>query len=215
MKLWKQVCETNPQITKQVKQRGGFTAVCAQAQLKRATELWGTYGDKWGVKRLDWGMIGIEGSAPLEATLDAIFYAPGIEFEISTDMAYKPGNDSRKKLLTDLTTKSLSKLGFNSDVFEGKFDDNKYVAEMNKKFKNDKNLNDKPTPKKPTKAQQAIIEKVAITLEEDLDGKGIDRAKLTRLLFAQKGDYPKDKSKITLIANWIIGNNWLQQLTGE
>jgi len=35
---------------------------------------------------------------------------------------------------TDELSKGLSKLGFNSDVFEGLFDDNKYVQQMMKEF---------------------------------------------------------------------------------
>ena len=140
MKLWNQVCVTDPGITKHVGQRGGFTAIDAQAQVKRATELWGPYGTDWGVRDCQYEMF------ENEISLTAVFYYPGDEdssFEIGSDMLWKPGNDSRKKLLTDLTTKALSKLGFNSDVFEGKFDDNKYVMEMKKKFNGDS----KPEPK--------------------------------------------------------------------
>ena len=35
-----------------------------------------------------------------------------------------------KKVATDALTKGLSKLGFNADVFMGKFDDNKYVNSL-------------------------------------------------------------------------------------
>jgi len=137
MDLWNQVCETDPVITKKVNQRGGFTAICAQAQLKTATELWGPYGGSWGVKDLHYTHHQSGENIPA-VSLIATFYCPGdIEFPIGTDMAYMPGNDTYKKLLTDLTTKALSKLGFNSDVFEGKFDDNKYVATMTQKFSDD------------------------------------------------------------------------------
>ena len=137
MKLWNEVCETNPATTKTVNQRGGFTAIAAQSQIKRATELWGPYGQAWGVQELNFGVIwGKDGIAD-EITLQGKFVYPDGCFEMATDIAYRQGNDSRKKLLTDLTTKALSKLGFNSDVFEGKFDDNKYVDTMNKKFNGD------------------------------------------------------------------------------
>ena len=49
---------------------------------------------------------------------------------MSNDMRYRPGDECRKKLLTDLRSKCLSTLGFNSDVFEGKFDDNRYVQNL-------------------------------------------------------------------------------------
>ena len=53
-------------------------------------------------------------------------------------------DDAVKKVATDALTKGLSRLGFNSDVFEGLFDDNKYVAEMNLKFGNKKKDTTKP-----------------------------------------------------------------------
>ena len=130
MDLWNQVCTTDPAVTKHVTQRGGFTAICAQSQIKRATELWGPYGSTWGVRSLTWGEIRDAAGEVVEVTLDAEFFYPHEErasFPISSDAAYKAGTDTRKKLLTDITTKALSKLGFNSDVFEGKLDDNKYT----------------------------------------------------------------------------------------
>ena len=134
MSFWNKVCETNPGITKDVSYGARkFTAIDAQHQLKRATELWGPYGGKWGVKNINWGYVGDGKATPIELTIEASFYSPLGEFEISSDTKYAVGGDCRKKLLTDLTTKALSKLGFNSDVFEGKFDDNKYVAEMTAK----------------------------------------------------------------------------------
>jgi hypothetical protein len=39
-----------------------------------------------------------------------------------------------KKIETDALTKAISKLGFNADIFLGKFDDVRYVAEMNAEF---------------------------------------------------------------------------------
>ena len=36
MKLWDAVSVTDPDTTRKVNQRGGFTAICAQAQLKEA-----------------------------------------------------------------------------------------------------------------------------------------------------------------------------------
>lgn len=134
MDLWNRVCKTDPATTKQVSQRGGFTSVCAQTQIKNATREWGPYGTQWGVTDCEHDYIRNAAGDVIEVALKATFVYPGGTFPLSTDMAYKPGNDSRKKLLTDLTTKALSKLGFNSDVFEGLYDDNKYVAQMRREF---------------------------------------------------------------------------------
>lgn len=139
MKIWDQVCTTDPETTKRVNQRGGFTAIDAQAQLKRATEVFGPYGTHWGLTDLDYYTIYDGEGNMVEVTLAARFYYPGGEFPMSNDMRYRPGDECRKKLLTDLRSKCLSTLGFNSDVFEGKFDDNKYVQSLN----NNKGLNEK------------------------------------------------------------------------
>ena len=127
MELWNQVCVTDPSHTKTVSQRGGYTTIDAQHQVQRATEIWGPYGKAWGVTDCEYGLIRNAAGEPVEMTMDAIFLYPGGSFPLGVDIAYRPNNDSRKKLLTNLTTKALSKLGFNADVFLGKFDDNQYV----------------------------------------------------------------------------------------
>jgi hypothetical protein len=45
----------------------------------------------------------------------------------------KVDNDA-KKIETDTLTKAISKLGFNADIFMGKFDDLRYIEEMNEEF---------------------------------------------------------------------------------
>jgi hypothetical protein len=177
MYLWGEVCETDPRITKHVSQRGGFTAIAAQSQIKAATKLWGPYGGKWGVNNLSYEFVWSKDGNPVGLMLHAEFYYPMIEFEecdnpeymrtgkgpeklrtaferptsfpISGDMPYKPGDECTKKLLTDVTTKALSKLGFNADVFEGRFDDNRYVSEMKKKFIATENVKPSETNVKP------------------------------------------------------------------
>ncbi len=158
MKLWEQVCQTDPATTKKVNQRGGFTAIAAQSQIKKATEIWGAMGDSWGLKNLLFGQIPNDPTQePVEVTLQAEFYCPEGAIEIATDMLYKAGNDSRKKLITDATTKALSKLGFNSDVFEGLFDDNKYVNDMQERFAGSNGEKKTVTMPKPKEAETPIV----------------------------------------------------------
>ena len=139
MKIWDKVCITDPEITKRVNQRGGFTAIDGQAQLRNATMLFGPYGAAWGITNLEYETVTDPDGNILEVTLTARFFYPGGEFPMSNDMRYRPGDECRKKLLTDLRSKSLSLLGFNSDVFEGKFDDNRYVQNLT----NNKGLGEK------------------------------------------------------------------------
>ena len=126
MTLWDAVSFTDPDTTRKVNQRGGFIAICAQSQLKTATKLWGPYGDAWGLAELKWEYIKA-GDTISEVALTAEFYYPNGSFTMSNDMVYKVGNETRKKLITDMRSKCLSTLGFNSDVFEGLYDDNRYV----------------------------------------------------------------------------------------
>ena len=148
MKIWNAVEVTNPAFTTSVNQRGGFTAIDAYYQIRQATELWGTYGGTWGLRHLK-----RELHPEMEmATLDAEFYYPGgsfeignsIELKISTKNGMKWDDEFVKKLETNTLSKALSKLGFGADVFMGKFDDMRYIRELNKKFGNQ--MPDAPSP---------------------------------------------------------------------
>jgi len=73
--------------------------------------------------------------------LNATFFFPGGEFEIKNSINLyidnaktKVDSDFAKKIETDTLTKAISKLGFNADIFMGKFDDTRYVDEMTKEF---------------------------------------------------------------------------------
>jgi hypothetical protein len=56
-------------------------------------------------------------------------------------------DDFFKKVATDALTKGLSKLGFNADVFMGKFDDNKYVNSLKEKFSKEETKEEEKTVK--------------------------------------------------------------------
>ena len=155
MTIWNAVCETDPAITKRVKYgKREFTNACAQAQRKRATELWGPFGGRWGVREAMFEYIRNAAGEIIELAYSADFYFPhdaektagSRGFPISSDEKYAPGQDCRKKVATDALTKGLSFLGFNSDIFEGKFDDNKYVAEMKAKYGNNERAGRDGTP---------------------------------------------------------------------
>ena len=142
MKLWQSVETTDPNFTKKVNQRGGFTAIGAQYQLRTATETFGPFGNGWGVEgeRIEkWEDVGL---AVYQATLWYLTYedfdvdgtVSRNEIPIHSSIKYQSNgrvdDDFMKKVATDALTKGLSKLGFNADVFMGKFDDNKYVNKL-------------------------------------------------------------------------------------
>lgn len=133
MELWNKVCKTDPEHTKKVNQRGGFTAIDAMYQIQTATEVFGAVGKGWG-----WNF-----SAPIFPPNGTVFVKCTLwhgdkettveQFgQKKLDTTKGADEDAVKKAATDALTKCLSYLGFNADVFLGKFDDNKYVEQLKK-----------------------------------------------------------------------------------
>tara|TARA_R110000824_G_scaffold98780_6_gene235519 strand:+ start:408 stop:1043 length:636 start_codon:yes stop_codon:yes gene_type:complete len=134
--VWSKVDTTDPKYTKKVNQRGGFTAIGAQYQLKKATELFGPFGKGWGVSGESFHHYENDGLFLYSAMLWYKLEGDDTEyrFPINSSIIYNRNgridDDFAKKVATDALTKGLSKLGFNADVFMGLFDDNKYVASL-------------------------------------------------------------------------------------
>jgi hypothetical protein len=152
--LWNSVEETDPNHTKQVTFGNKFTSINATYQIKNATEKFGTYGDKWGIKSIDYEFIDVVDNQVM-VLAKAIFKYPlngvDVTFPISSTIfmqeyskkwkCVQADDEWAKKIETDITTKALSKLGFNADVFMGMYDDNKYINNLKEKYK------DTPPPK--------------------------------------------------------------------
>jgi len=137
--LWNDVRIPVKGSLKKVTTRGGFTSINAQHQIEYATEKFGPLGSTWGMKDLDWGLIHGADGAPLQLTLDAVFYYPSYtgaggdvsqagSFEIGSDIEWTARGECRKKLRTDLMTKALSQIGFSSDVFKNMWDGDRYMG---------------------------------------------------------------------------------------
>jgi len=136
--FWNEVSKTNPKYTKQVKYGSrSFTTINAQYQLMVATEQFGSFGEGWGVKDERFTMI-VDGLLGYQAVLWYKKGAKVCEYDINSSIATHSGSrlddECFKKVTTDALTKGLSKLGFCSDVFLGMYDDNRYVAQMEKEF---------------------------------------------------------------------------------
>ena len=140
LELWNKVEKTNPKYTKKAKIGGHeITAIAPQYQIMQVTEQFGIYGEKWGFKdiKLSYDLVEKCNLVVFKGT----FFFPNGEFEIINscklymDRALTMVDDNfAKKIETDALTKAISKLGFNADIFMGKFDDVRYVAEMNAEF---------------------------------------------------------------------------------
>lgn len=137
LRIWSQVEKTDPAHTKRVNQRGGFTAISAAYQIMRATEVFGPIGQGWGYEAdapifqgdLVFVPVTLWHSGDRAATFGPMFGGAEVR-----DQKGRLDSDALKKATTDALTKLLSQLGFNADVFLGRFDDNKYVAELRSEF---------------------------------------------------------------------------------
>ena len=164
LELWNRVEKTNPNYTKKAKVGGmTITAIAPQYQIMMVTEQFGVYGKTWGFKnvQLDYSLVEKYDMVVFKGT----FFFPEGQFEIVNscklfmDRNKKMLDDNfAKKIETDTLTKAISKLGFNADIFLGKFDDVRYLNEVKEEFK--------PKVEKPTlpndrflKAVQAINDK--------------------------------------------------------
>ncbi len=136
MKIWSAVEKTDPAHTKHVAQRGGFTAINANYQIMQATKQFGPIGIGWGYIASD--PIFHDRLLFVPVTLwhgdRSNTFGPMLGCEEWKDAKDRIDSDASKKATTDAVTKLLSQLGFSADVFLGKYDDQKYVAEMKKEF---------------------------------------------------------------------------------
>jgi hypothetical protein len=142
LELWNKVEKTNPKYTKAANVKGNrITSIAPQHQIYCVTEQFGVYGQTWGFKNisLDYSLAQVVGLVTFKAT----FFFPNGEFEIINSISLfmdnaktKVDDNFAKKIETDALTKAISKLGFNADIFMGKFDDVRYVNEMNIEFGN-------------------------------------------------------------------------------
>jgi len=143
MSLWDSVCKTNVKYTKPTKLNGmQITAIDPQYQKESATRAFGPFGIGWGVENENfdykelgdthlahysailWFKLGGErGVIPIHANIKVSYMTRGNNAYLKIDDNYA------KKLQTDALTKGLSNLGFNADIFMGKFEDNRYIAD--------------------------------------------------------------------------------------
>ena len=140
MKIWDQVSTSDPAFLRKVDFGRGFTAIDAHSQVQKATEVFGAVGEGWGYH--------VNTSVHTLSPNDTLIIANVSVWHGSPSNVYGPvsgckalmrngkvDEDAPKKAMTDGLTKALSHLGFNADVFLGKFDGNKYTS--NDKTKKD------------------------------------------------------------------------------
>lgn len=157
LSLWSAVETTDPNFTKPYKGAGGFqgTATSATYLIKKATDQFGLVGIGWGWEILDESIM--EGATTLDKSgergtekihrikLKVWYNWKGERGEIihfgqttfvgKNKYGWYTDEEAPKKSLTDALTKSLSMLGFAADIHLGMYDDNRYVNDLKKEFR--------------------------------------------------------------------------------
>lgn len=147
LELWKSVEKTDPKHVKEITGKSyKGNSPKPHYLIHRATETFGPCGIGWGFEIVD---ERIEEGAPgdkLHIARVKVWYKwKGERGEVehvgqtmlsgtrSTGKTYTD-DDAPKKSVTDALVKALSMIGFAGDIFMGRFDDNKYVAELQREF---------------------------------------------------------------------------------
>lgn len=132
MAIWDNVSKTDPKHTKNVNKGYKITAIDQMYQIQMATEQFGPAGKGWGWTISD-PVFPPNNTVAVKITLWHGSRENTIEQYGQKSLgAGKPDEEAFKKAITDGLTKCLSYLGFNADVFLGKFEDNKYIEERNR-----------------------------------------------------------------------------------
>jgi hypothetical protein len=171
--LWDKVCTTDPSHTKHVNQRGGFTAIDAYHQIHNATEVFGPVGKGWG---WDYELIFQDGLLIADITMWWGGDKEQVVRQCGARSTHKRNGsvdeDAAKSAITDGLTKCLSYLGFNADVFLGKYDDNKYVQNLRQEKQQQqpqpRRVEPKPSQSDEEKAFHSLMQRIdsATTVEE-------------------------------------------------
>lgn len=210
--LWNKVEKTDPRNTKPCGYGAHkYTAIDAYSQIKKATEIFGAYGKGWGMESIE---ISFAPCADIAVFKGKFFYTEGSSFgsfPVTTSCLMvsakgKADEDFAKKMETDAITKALSRLGFNADVFMGKFDDQKYVNEMRGEFSEES----KPVKKqKPAKVVDVIGRvKDALSKEDNVDALEKVWGEKIVPFIQDKDDKLKDEAQViyTNTRNALLGN---------
>jgi hypothetical protein len=178
--LWNSVAETDPEHTKKINARGGFTAIGANYQIREATRAFGPIGIGWGYTT----------GQPMFQ--DGLIIVPVSLWHGSRTNVFGPmlgaavlaaggrvDHDAPKKATTDAITKLLSQIGFNADVFLGLFDDVKYVEELKQKKEVEKKLQEEAQPIDSDRAAKliALLEANRTPFLDALKPYGVDSVK--------------------------------------
>lgn len=144
MRIWSAIEKTDPAHTKGFKRSGGFsgTALKPMWVWQRLTEQFGPFGEGWGCDQPQFTTIPAGNEVLVYCTVsgwhgsrDNVLWGVGGDKVIAeTKNGPKADDEAFKKAFTDALMNAFKFIGVGADVHMGRFDDNKYVATVEKEF---------------------------------------------------------------------------------
>jgi hypothetical protein len=177
--LWNRVSKTDPKHVKPItgKQYSGNSPKPYYI-VERLTEEFGPCGKGWGFSVLNERFERFSDTDSLHVALVEFWYEQaGERYSFQqmgqTKASYVTGSgkfmldeDAPKKSVTDALVKCASYLGFAGDIFSGRWDDSKYVADLKKEFAEPR---EEPTKAPGIKATDGIENHLAEQRRAELD----------------------------------------------
>lgn len=157
MRVWDKLCKSDPAHTKGFKRAGGFsgTAIKPIWAIKMLTETFGPVGIGWGQGKPDFTIVPADGGEVLvyctvecwHTARENTFYGVGGDKAVAKNKnGLFTDDEAFKKAFTDATLNAFKSAGVAADIHMGLFDDDKYVAQVDREFAE--------AEKKPAKAKE-------------------------------------------------------------
>lgn len=145
LEIWNALGKTDPSATKPFKRSGGFsgTAVKPMWIIKRLTERFGPAGIGWGVNQPSFEVVhASEGEVLVYCTVSAwhgdkanVLWGVGGDKAVGKNKyGLVTDDEAFKKAFTDAVNNAFKTIGVAADIHMGQFDDDKYVAAMEREF---------------------------------------------------------------------------------
>jgi hypothetical protein len=172
--IWNKLGKTDPAQTKAFSRAGGFRGTATRPVYldMKMTETFGPCGTGWGMGKPDFTLVDAGAEKLVFCTVELWYEQDGRKGCVwgvggdkvvagRKDGAAFTDDEAFKKAYTDAVGNAMKYLGMSADVHMGKFEDSKYVRELQQEFA------EEPTPPK-TPAREAVRQQ--LTDSQKLEG---------------------------------------------
>jgi hypothetical protein len=143
--IWDALGKTDPSHTKGFSRSGGFkgTSVKPMWVLRRLTEQFGPAGIGWGVNKPEFQVVhGQDGEVLVYCTVstwhgdreNVLWGVGGDKVAAKNKNGLFHDDEAFKKAFTDAVNNAFKSIGVAADIHMGRFDDDKYVQELEAEF---------------------------------------------------------------------------------